>query len=258
MIETLLSSEFVPAQLMATLKKLDTTLNIHRLIETLQKNTANPDRASQSATIMKVTNLHTGTLVLHCNEHGNISLKAPDSARASPLLYSVPGKSFLFAINHQSFPVQLYERQLDQLIPAQKITVDSDNPLFIDGAMNLFDSNPEGVGHQAFVGSINLPDRGKDIDVFDRHSLRKIAWFPHDDSAARYLVSLELLEAVNDPQAAKVAEELIYHYHPAVAWKAFQVIQNVDPIAAQRHVPLLRKLQHTRLNYLLDQQGAAA
>jgi hypothetical protein len=257
MIETLLNTALSPNELITTLKTLDTSANINRLASLLHKNSA-ANEASKSAEIMKSTNTHTGTLILHCNEYGNISLKAPDSAPPSPLLYTVPGNSVLFAINDQSFPVQLYGVQDNNLTVGKQIIIDANHPLFIDGTKFLFDSNPTGTGHAAFIGSINLPDRSADIGVYARASLHKVAWFPHDDSAARYLVSLELLEAAQDPEVGKVAEELIYHFHPAVAWKAFQVIQKVDPQAALHFVPLLRNLQNSRLNVLLEQQSEAA
>lgn len=258
MIETLLDKGLSPSQIIKSLEALDITRHIERLAHQLSKNTALTHDTSRSAEIMKSTNIHTRTLILHCNGDGNIGLKAPDNAGASELLYTVPGNSILFAINNQSFPVQLYEIQDDKLTLGQWIIVDADNPLFIDGTKVLFDSNPTGHGHKAFIGSINLPDRSADIGVFDRASLDKIAWFPHDDSAARYLVSLELLETAQDPEARKVAEELIYHYHPAVAWKAFQMIQQTDRQAALNYVPLLRNLQDNHLNVLLDQQSEAA
>lgn len=258
MIKTLLNANLSSDELLTTLKILDTSADIHRLVSLLHNNPEQPDEISKSAMIMKSTNTHTGTLILHCNESGNISLKVPDRAPPSPLLYTVPGNSVLFAINDQSFAVQLYGVQANCLTVGKQVIVDTNNPLFIDGTKVLFDSNPTGNGHTAFIGSINLPDRSADIEVFDRVSLRKVAWFPHDDSAARYLVSLELLEAAQDPGAGKVAEELIYHYHPAVAWKAFQVIQQTDPQTALHFVPLLRKLQNSRLNFLLDQQSESA
>jgi hypothetical protein len=252
MIESLVNSDLPPEQILAAIKSMDTTTEIKKLITRQRERTAHDPDASQRAAIMKLTNTHTGTLTLHRNEKGNISLKAPNNAPASPLIYSVPGNSILFAINAQSFSVQLYHVEDDTLIPGRKMTVDATNPLFIDGSRVLYDSNPEGEGHPAFIGSFNFPDSSTDICVFDRTSLRKIAWFPHDASAARYLVSLELLEAVRDPDASKVAEDLIYHYHPAVAWKAFQLLHNADPRTAHGYVPHLRKLQNVRLDHLLD------
>lgn len=257
MIKTLLNPDLTPSQLITSIKALNMSVQVKNLADQLPKQTAHTSDSSHRAEIMRLTNTHTGTLTLHCNKSGNISLKAPDNAPASEQLYSVPGNSVLFAINAQSFSIQLYELEEDHLTRSERVVVDANNPLFIDGTKVLFDSNPTGNGHPAFIGSINLPDRSADISVFDRVSLNKIAWFPHDDSAARYLVSLELLEATQDPEARRVAEELIYHYHPAVAWKAFQVIHQTAQRAALHYVPLLRNLQNIRLNLLLDQSEAA-
>ncbi|WP_367371974.1 hypothetical protein [Pseudomonas lini] len=253
MIKTLLSTDLTPSQLIARIKTLNMTAEVKKLADPLPKKTARAFDSSHGAEILRLTNTHTGTLTLHCNKSGNISLKAPDSAPASEQLYSVPGNSVLFSINAEPFPLQLYELEDEHLTRAELVIVDAGNPLFIDGTQTLFDSNAHGTGHSAFIGSLNFPDKSADIYVFDRVSLQKTAWFPHDDSAARYLVSLELLEAAQDPGAGKVAEELIYHYHPAVAWKAFQMIHLVNPAAALVYAPLLRNLQNTRLNNLLDQ-----
>ncbi|MBB3238940.1 hypothetical protein FHW68_000412 [Pseudomonas sp. Tn43] len=255
MIKTLLDADLTPSQLINRIKTLNMSAEVKKLANQLPKKTARTFESSQQAEILRRTNTHTGTLTLHCNEVGNISLKTPDNAPAPEHLYSVPGNSVLFSINAASFSLQLYKLEDEHLTRGELVIVDAGNPLFIDGTQTLFDSNVDGTGHSAFIGSVNFPDKSADIYVFDRVSLQKIAWFPHDDSAARYLVSLELLEAAQDPDASRVAEELIYHYHPAVAWKAFQIIHLLNPATALGYAPLLRNLQNTRLNELLDQHG---
>ncbi|WP_241392782.1 hypothetical protein [Pseudomonas chlororaphis] len=142
------------------------------------------------------------------------------------------------------------------MTPTSSAVVSEGNPLMVDGRHTLFDCPPAAAHPQAFIGSINLPHRSADISVFDRQSLRKIAWIPHDDGAARFLVSLELLEATQDPGIGTIAEELIYHYHPAVAWKAFQTIYQFNRQTALDYVPLLR--QNRCLDSLLDQYGKVA
>ncbi|MHC8367416.1 hypothetical protein ACYZT9_16555 [Pseudomonas sp. ZT5P21] len=253
MIKTLVSANLPPEQILAALKNIDLTAEIKKLAKSIHQQVVNSPELLRASTILNSTNIQTGTMTLYCNESGNISLKAPDNAPASPHLYSVPGNSILFAINAESYCVRLYEMADDNLTPGATIIIDAKNPLLIDGTKFLYDSDPEGNGHPSFRGSINFPDRSADIKVFERESLRKIAWFPHDNSAARYLVALGLLEAVKDPGTSKVAEELIYHYHPAVAWKTFQILQESDPQTAQGYVPQLRKLQSIPLDRLLDQ-----
>lgn len=252
MIKTLLNPGLKPTQIITSIKTLNMKTEVKILVDQLPKQTTTASETAYRAEIMKLTNIHTRTLTLHCNQSGNISLKVPDNAASPEQLYSVPGNSILFAVNEESFSLQLYELEDEHLAQGERVIVDTNNPLFIDGTKTLFDSNVDGTGHSAFIGSFNFPDRHADINVFDRVSLQKTGWFPHDDSAARYLVSLELLEAAGDPGAGQVAEELIYHYHPAVAWKAFQIIHLVNPATALGYAPLLRKQQNTRLNHLLD------
>lgn len=258
MIRTLISKKLTPIEITALIKTSNMTAEIKGLISNLNVQPTFTSPVSRRAAIMNITNPHTGTVTLHCTDIGNISIKAPQPLSLPSPLYSVPGQSILFAINKQPFKIQLYTVADDRLIMSNTVIVDESNPLPIDGTQTLFDCDPMGQGHNVFIGSINLPDRSADIGVFDRTSLRKIAWFPHDDSAARYLVSLELLEAAQDPETGKVAEELIYHYHPAVAWKAFQVLHQADRQAALHYMPLLRNLQNSRLNHLLDQLKEAA
>jgi len=252
MIKTLLSSDLTPQQLLTTIKKLDMTVETKQLATLHHQNTDSLGLYKR-ANILNSTNTHTGTLTLYYNDTGNISLKVPDNAPVSPMLYSIPGSSVLFAINAESYRIRLYEIEDDILVPGPVIIIDAQNPFFVDGSKFLYESNPDGKGHLAFIGSINFPDNSADIQVFERTSLRKIAWFPHDNSTARYLVALELLLAVKDPGAGKVAEELIYHYHPAVAWKTFQLLHDCDPERARRYVPQLRRMQNPRLDRLLAQ-----
>jgi hypothetical protein len=251
MIKNLVNSRLRPKQLIAAIEKLDMTAEIKQLASQLHERSADSAGLPEGAAILHSTNVHTGTLTLYYNASGNISLKSPNNSRTSPHLYSVPGASVLFSINAQPYCVQLYAVEDDHLTPTAQITVDARNPLFIDGTKVLYESNPEGTGHPAFIGSINFPDPRADISVFDYESLRKVGWFPHDQSAARYLVALELLEAVRDPDTVKVATELIYHFHPAVAWRAFQLLHACDPHASHQYAGQLRKLHNAHLDGLL-------
>lgn len=255
MLAELISKKIDPEHILSIIQRADMILEVEKLIDRLPNQENFNDANARRAAILDIVNPHTNTLTLHCTDFANISIKAPQPATSSEL-YSVPGYSILFATHHP-FTLQLYRVTDEQLTIDDRVTVREGHPVLIDGRHTLFDCNPSGQG-QAFIGSINVPDRSTDISVFDRESLRKVAWFPHDDSAARYLVSLELLGAAQDPGAAKVAEELIYHYHPAVAWRAFQVIYQQDQPTALQYVPLLRQLQNSRLDHLLDQYSEAA
>lgn len=254
MIKTLISRKLSPEHIAETIKTLDMAAQISQLIVDLKHQPGFATARSRRAAIMNMTNPHTGTLILHSTHVGNISIKAPRLSGTASRLYSVPGQSILFAID-QPFEVQLYTINAHQLEKTDICLIDQNNPLVVDGRQILFDyRQPDG----GLVGRINLPDRAADIGVFDRVSLRKIAWLPHDESTARHLVSLELLETVQDPERARVAGELIYHYHPAVAWKAFQMLYRVDPQTAVSHVALLKKHRNARLDSLLQPFEQAA
>ncbi|MBO1538397.1 hypothetical protein [Pseudomonas sp. OA65] len=257
MIKNLIAKNFSPAHIAKTIKTLDMTSETRQLISQL---TAEPDFTRgqfRRAKIMSVTNPHTGTVILHQTSIGNISVKSPTFDSASSALYSVPGQSILFALD-QPFEIQRYTLSEQCIEKADRVIVDKKNPLVIDGRHTLFDYVQTSPQPATLTGRVNLPNRADDISVFDRITLRKIAWLPHDESASRYLVSLELLETIQDPDGVKVAEDLIYHYHPAVVWKAFQILYKADRQKALMHIPLLKKHKSARLDSLLDPLEAAA
>ncbi|WP_085586679.1 MULTISPECIES: hypothetical protein [unclassified Pseudomonas] len=257
MINLLKHYNSAPAELAEAIKNLNLTIEIQELSNHLYSNIKTSAKQQQRATILDNVNPYTQTLTLHCTDDANISVRTLSST-SSTVLYSVPGHSILFPVHSEPFSVQLYGIEGDRLSLARRVTVTDRDPLLIDGRHTLYECVPSEGPTPVLVGSINLPVRSADISVFDRSSLRKVAWFPHDDSAARYLVSLELLEAAQDPEAVRVAEELIHHYHPAVAWKAFQIIDQHAQDTARRYVPLLRKLNNPRLDQLLERRSEAA
>ncbi|UZE21909.1 hypothetical protein LOY67_17840 [Pseudomonas sp. B21-056] len=250
MIKHLINKKFPPEYIAEEIKTLDMTAQVNQLISQLSNQPTFAEAQSRRATIMSMSNPHTGTLLLHCTNIGNISISTATLHNVLSPLYSVPGQSILFALD-QPFEIQRYICHEDQLEKLDMVTVDAKNPLIIDGSRTLFDYARAERQSATLTGRINLLDRSADISVFDRVSLRKIAWLPHDESAARFLVSLELLDTLRDPKGPKVAEELVYHYHPAVAWKAFQMLYRADPHTALNYVPLLKKLKNPRLDNLL-------
>jgi len=256
-LSELLSEQISPEAIADAIKTMDMTWHVRQLFDALPVHGNTSDDNVRRAALLGIVNVATHHLTLHCTEYGNLSVQIPQGSTASSL-YSVPGCTLLFAMNDQSFTVDLYNVFDDHLALKERAVVREGQPLLIEGPHTLFDCHPCTQDHCAIVGSLNWPDRTADISVFDRESLRKIAWFPHDESAARFLVSLELLEATQDPGLGKIAEELIYHYHPAVAWKAFQVIHHLSPQAATHYVPLLRQLDNPHLDGLLDQWSQAA
>ncbi|WP_251010262.1 hypothetical protein [Pseudomonas fluorescens] len=257
MLNNLITTKLPPEHIADKIKTLDMTAEINQLITHLGVQSTLATTQSRRAAIMNITNLHTGTITLHSTSIGNISIKALTAETASSPLYSVPGQSVVFAVD-RPFKVQRYTLSAHQLEKSDVVIIDKNNPLIIDGGRTVFDYLPLGPEPGGLTGRINWPDRSADISVFHRVSLRKVAWLPHDESAARYLVSLELLETIQDPERTRVAEELVYHYHPAVAWKAFQVLYQADPQIALNYVPLLKQHQDTRLDNLLAPLEKAA
>ena len=256
MIKNLISEKNSPTDIAKTIKELDMTSEARQLISQLMAEPAFATAQSRRATIMNITNTHTRTLVLHKTNKVNISIKLSKFDPTPAPLYSVPGQSILFALD-QPFEIQRYTVKEGRIEKADIATIDQKNPLIIDGHHTLFDYIQTRREPAKLTGRINFPNRAMDISVFDRVSLRKIAWLPHDESAARYLVSLELLETIQDPEMHKVAGELIYHYHPAVAWKAFQILYRTDRLNALNYVQLLKKHQNARLDDLLRPLEAA-
>lgn len=249
MITQLLDTNLSPTHILDLITKNNMTTEVKKLSSALASHNRTLDNQRYKVQALNSTNTYTGTLVLHYNATGNISIKAPDSTPASAYFYSVPGKTFLFSINNQPFNVQRYTIIENSLIPGDCTAVSEKQPLYIDGSKELFECD-----HDVLSASINLIDRRADITVFDRRTLQKVAWLPNDEGAARFLVSLELLEAAADPGARKVAEELVYHQHPAVAWKAFTIIAREDKAAALAYAPVMRLLQSEQLNRHLDAQ----
>lgn len=249
MMMSLLGSNLSPQQIRDRLQGLDLTSEVKQRLQQLQDDPQPSSAQSRHGAIMSRTNCQTNTFTLAASSRGNASLKMP-GRRATAPLYSVPGHCVLFAINQRSFTVTRYRIQDERLTQPEHRVVDVQHPLHIDGQHELFEHTP--CAHDAFMGSFNFPDKTADIQVFDRSTRQKIGWFPVDDSAARFLACLELLEGVADPQATQVAEELIYHYHPGVAWKAFQQIYHANPNRAQQYVRMLGKHRNPRLDTLLE------
>lgn len=257
MIKNLITKIISPSEIAKTIKSLDMTSEIKKLISQVM---ATPDFAAGKtlrAAVIAITNPHTGTVILHRTSIGNISIRSAPFNSGSSSLYSVPGQSILFALD-QPFEIQQYTLDEQCIRKTERIIIDKRNPLVIDGRHMLFDYLQTGSKTAKLTGRIDLPNRAVDIGVYDRVTLRKTAWLPHDKSAACYLTSLDLLETIQDPDGGKVAEELIYHYHPAVVWKAFQILYQTEPQKALTYVPLLKKHKNERLDSLLLLLEAAA
>ncbi|WP_438301321.1 hypothetical protein [Pseudomonas sp. NMS19W] len=249
MITQLLNNNLSPPELLQKIRTCNMRLEIEKLAQTINNKNNTSENNHYKTHILNITNLHNNNLTLHYNETGNISIKVPGSNTQSPYIYSIPGKTFLFSIDGNPFSVQHLLIDDNGLKRIGSTTITEDTPLYIDGTKELYECAPD-----IAFGAMTLVDRRADISVYDRQTLQKVAWLPNDESAARFLVALELLEVVRDPQRRKVAEELVYHTHAAVAWNAFNAIAEQDRQAALAYAPVMRLLQNDKLNSFLDEQ----
>lgn len=153
-------------------------------------------------------------------------------------LYSSSGHSIWFAPEGFDYTLQLFERAGDHLRLEDIVRVTKQSPLLVEGDRTVVEvcAGP-GSAHLAF--SLNQPVPGSDIQVYDRKSLVSIAWFPADAETPRYLMLLEALGAVGDPALQAIAEELIYHPHSAVRWRAFKVLSQACPDKTAQYRELL-------------------
>ncbi|WP_236196834.1 hypothetical protein [Pseudomonas glycinae] len=253
MITKLLTNSLSPSELLQKIRTCNMRAEVEKLVKTINNKNKTPEHILYKTRILNITNLHNNNLTLYCNDIGNISIKIPDNNAASPYMYSIPGKTFLFSIDGHSFDVQHYQIDDNGLKHIGSVTINEGSPLYIDGTKELYECAPD-----IAFGAMTLVDRRADISVYDRQTLQKVAWLPNDQSAARFLVALELLEVAQDPQRRKVAEELVYHSHAAVAWNAFNVIAEQDRQAALAYAPVMRLLRNDKLNSFLDYQQECA
>ncbi|WP_194790986.1 hypothetical protein [Pseudomonas sp. UFMG81] len=166
-------------------------------------------------------------------------------------LYSTSGHSIWFAPAGFSYELQLYSQGDTQLSTPRRVKVTPQAPLLVEGGLTVVDACPAQTdGHLVF--SINLPISGSDIQVFERKSLSRIAWFPADSEVPRYLLLLEALASIGDPGLERVAGELIYHHHPAVRWRAFLQLMRFTPEHLEHYCEMLNGLEDPGLRLMLS------
>lgn len=184
--------------------------------------------AREDAAALDITRVHT------CADH----------------LYSTSGHSIWFAPEGFSYELQLYSQGDTELTAPRRVQVTPQAPLLVEGGLTVVDVCPgETKGHLVF--SVNLPISGSDIQVFERKSLSRIAWFPADSEVPRYLLLLEALERIGDPWLERVAGELLYHHHPAVRWQAFLHMMRFTPEHVEHYCEMLNGLADPGLRQML-------
>ncbi|MDH0731760.1 hypothetical protein N5F23_03185 [Pseudomonas sichuanensis] len=189
-------------------------------------------------------------LRLNAREDGAVLDIARVHTRADHL-YSTSGYSIWFAPAGFSYELQLYSQGETQLSAPRRVTVTPQAPLLVAGGLTVVDTClADTDGHLVF--SINLPISGSDIQVFERQSLSRIAWFPADSEVPRYLLLLEALENMGDPGLERVAGELLYHHHPAVRWQAFLQLMRFTPEHLEHYREVLNGLADPGLRQMLS------
>lgn len=166
-------------------------------------------------------------------------------------LYSTSGHSIWFAPAGFSYELQLYSQGDTELTAPRRVKVTPEAPLLVEGGVTVVDVCP-GETDEHLVFSVNLPISGSDIQVFERKSLSRIAWFPADSEVPRYLLLLEALERIGDPWFERVAGELLYHHHPAVRWQAFLQLMRLTPEHAEHYSEMLNGLADPGLQLMLS------
>lgn len=174
-------------------------------------------------------------------------------------LYSASGHSIWFAPSGFSYDLRRFRRVGDRLVDPQLIHIDQHSPLLVDGDSSVVDVCPlEASEHLVF--SLNIPVPLSDIHVYGLKTLTRIAWFPADAQVPRFLVVLEALVKIQDPNLERVAGELIYHHHPAVRWQAFLVLMQFSPEKLEEYCELMSSLEDSGLqamvaNYLAERSA---
>lgn len=191
--------------------------------------------------------------------HEPVSLDVTRVRSVAEHLYSTSGYSIWFAPRGFDYPLWLFDRQSDRLCKGVRAQVTPQTPVLIDGANTVVALCP-GERPERLVFSLNLPSPGSDIEVFDRTTLARIAWFPADPQVSRFLVWLDALQRIEDPYLEAVAGELIYHHHSAVRWRAFEVLMRLAPRHVEHYLKVFRSLSDPALDDMLSSylgQGAA-
>ncbi|WP_133295888.1 hypothetical protein [Pseudomonas sp. AFG_SD02_1510_Pfu_092] len=165
-----------------------------------------------------------------------------DLARAEGVaehLYSTSGHCVWFAPPGFSYALRVYRRDGSQLVDPECVVIAQHAPLLVRGDDHVVCLNPWGApAHLAF--SLSVPVAGSDIVVYERERLTSIAWFPADSQVSRFIVLLQALQTIGDPALVQVADQLVYHPHPALRWQAFQILIKHMPQKRDEYCLLLR------------------
>jgi hypothetical protein len=206
------------------------------------------------ATLMASVNCQAGSVVLYANPYGNMEVRFPALSKPVGSLYAVPGSTILFSVAGYSYSVTRHVISDLGLSAGKLLLVDERSPRLFDGDNELYSAEAQHIAPTCIL-AINIPDASKDIKVYCARTLIRHSWLPADPGVQRFLVGLEAMIAVGDPNTGRVAVELMSHPHPEVKWAAFKVLLDRDPSVAARFVPVLRSLNCPVINATLERGG---
>lgn len=252
-MEALLQGRPEPQQLLARVRHTDMRAFVEAAWRGFRQRLDNQPEATRKAVLCGAVAHFSERLRLNA-EQDAVALNVTRVTSAADHLYSTSGYSIWFAPAGFEYLLRLFEREGDRLRDGRAVRVTPCAPLLVEGDLQVVALYPGRQAHLAF--SLNLPVPGSDIEVFDSNSLARVAWFPADPQAARFLLLLEALQRIGDPHLGQVAGELIFHHHPAVRWQAFLVLMQHSPENLGQYSEILGSLANPGLDTMLAQYKA--
>lgn len=247
MFDRFLNADMDASQILAQIKRTD----MASLIKPLLEQSRSRDRLlapEQLRAVMAATvNCQAASLILFANEYGNVEARFPLRAKPLDWLYSLPGNVILFALSGYPYDVTRHALDENGLSLGEPLIVDAQTPRLFNGVDELYRLDDSRGADSCFL-AINFPDASRDIAVYCKTTLKKISWLPSHQGVQRFLVGLDAMRAVNDPNISKVAFELIQHPHPEIKRAAYKVLQDYDPVTAAQVLPEINMYHDSRLN----------
>ncbi|WP_157655353.1 hypothetical protein [Burkholderia ubonensis] len=252
-ILNILSPALDTIEILHLVKMSDMDGLVHRLLDDVRRSIYRLSGVTRNVETMKRVNRHSQSLNLFTNEHGSINVTRLHRGECAERLYATTGKSIFFSIKNTSFSINKFNIDNNKLSNEQTLTVSRDTPQIInhDNEVYFYNLSPDNNADLAF--NIHLKGKMSDIRVFDLDSKENIAWLPADERVTKSLIALEALNSLGDPGTQSVCEELIYHHHPAVCWKAFQILHRLDKKSAHTFIPIIKSHDDEKLSSLIEQ-----
>ncbi|MFV3382860.1 MULTISPECIES: hypothetical protein [Pseudomonas] len=249
-MEALLRGKLEPAELVEQVRHTDMRAVVDRAWQGFKERMDGESEQVRKALLFGAV-AHFSERLRLSPEQEPVALDVTRVHSAANHLYSTSGYSIWFAPVGFDYPLQLFRRQANRLCNGTTVTVTPHSPVLVDGACTVA-ALCTGEASQRLVFSLNLPIPGSDIEVFDRQTLARIAWFPADMQVSRFLLLLDALRRIGDPNLARVARELLYHHHPAVRWQAFEVLMECSPEQCEQYREILGSLPDSGLDAMLS------